>query len=188
MHPYEMQRLLRERHKDDILVLKRGSLYHAVNRLLRADLIEAVATGRTGGRPERTTYRLLPAGQQQLRRWLMQMLAVPRHEPSEFMGAVSFLVYLSPDEAITQLAARAARLEEEILALGATIKGAVARVTRINLLESEYLLALRRAELTWVRGVLADVRSRRLRWDLEAILGRTVRARTARAPREKESA
>ena len=33
MHPYEMQRLLRERHKDDLLVLKRGSLYHAIRRL-----------------------------------------------------------------------------------------------------------------------------------------------------------
>ena len=48
MHPYEIQRLLRERHKDELLVLKRGSLYHAINRLLLAGLIETVSTGRRG--------------------------------------------------------------------------------------------------------------------------------------------
>ena len=36
MHPYEMQRLIRERHKDDVLDLKRGSLYHAIDRLEKA--------------------------------------------------------------------------------------------------------------------------------------------------------
>ena len=36
MHPYQMQRLLRHRHKDEILALKRGSLYHAIGRLERA--------------------------------------------------------------------------------------------------------------------------------------------------------
>ena len=36
MHPYQMQQLLRLRHKDEILALKRGSLYHAIARLQRA--------------------------------------------------------------------------------------------------------------------------------------------------------
>ena len=40
LHPYEIQRLLKERKKDDVLVLKRGSLYHAIKRLLDAGLIE----------------------------------------------------------------------------------------------------------------------------------------------------
>ena len=54
MHPYQMQRLLRLRHKDEILVLKRGSLYHAIGRLMRAGLIAVKTTGREGKRPERT--------------------------------------------------------------------------------------------------------------------------------------
>src|SRR4029453_19107495 len=58
MHPYHMQRLLRARHKDEILALKRGSLYHAINRLVRAGLIEPVSRDRAGRRPHRTTYRL----------------------------------------------------------------------------------------------------------------------------------
>ena len=44
MHPYQMQRLLRHRHKDEILALKRGSLYHAIGRLARGGLITAKST------------------------------------------------------------------------------------------------------------------------------------------------
>ena len=31
MHPYEMQRVMHQRHTDELLSLKRGSLYHAIN-------------------------------------------------------------------------------------------------------------------------------------------------------------
>src|SRR5215467_8574866 len=62
MHPYQMQRLLRLRHKDEILVLRRGSLYHAIARLMRTGFIAVEKTEREGKRPERTTYRITPAG------------------------------------------------------------------------------------------------------------------------------
>jgi DNA-binding PadR family transcriptional regulator len=112
MHPYEMQRLLRERHKDELLVLKRGSLYHAVNRLLRAGLIEAVETGRSGRRPERTTYRITAAGETEFLRRLRQMIAVPKRESSLFMASMSFLVYLKPKDALQQLEERTQRLRK----------------------------------------------------------------------------
>src|SRR5213082_2812156 len=70
MHPYEILRLLKERHKDDVLVLKRGSLYNAIRRLEGAQFIEALETTRNGRRPERTTYRLTEAGERGLTDWL----------------------------------------------------------------------------------------------------------------------
>ena len=51
MHPYQMQSLLRLRHKDEILALKRGSLYHAIGRLVRDELITAKSTSRNGRPP-----------------------------------------------------------------------------------------------------------------------------------------
>ena len=51
MHPYEILRLLKERHKEEVLVLKRGSLYHAIERLLAAGHIEELDTRRNGRRP-----------------------------------------------------------------------------------------------------------------------------------------
>jgi DNA-binding PadR family transcriptional regulator len=104
MHPYPMQSLLRERHKDQILVLKRGSLYHAISRLLRTNLIQPVSSARDGRRPERTTYRIRPAGQQQFLRSLREMVRIPQNERSSFLASMSFLLYLTPDDAAAKLA------------------------------------------------------------------------------------
>src|SRR5215471_8848631 len=109
MHPYQMQHLLRLRHKDKILVLKRGSLYHAIRRLVGWGLIAVEGTGREGKRPERTTYRILPAGLEAFVNTLRRIVATPRHEASEFMAAMSFLVHVEPKEAMMLLAKRAQR-------------------------------------------------------------------------------
>ena len=96
MHPYQMQSLLRLRHKDEILALKRGSLYHAIGRLVRDELIAAKSTTRNGRRPERTTYAITATGRKEFTRVLRNIIAVPRRESSEFMAAMSFLVHLTP--------------------------------------------------------------------------------------------
>ena len=168
MHPYEIQRLLRERHRLDML--KRGSLYHAIGRLERSKLIEAGATARNGRRPERTTYRITAEGRREVMRWLRGLIAVPQPETSEFMAGTSFLVHLTPEDATAQLERRAALLKEDIDVVSKQLPAAIARAGRINLLEVEYALAMRRAELKWVRDVLREIRSGRLIWDLHAIL------------------
>src|SRR5271170_1946653 len=89
MHPYQMQKLLRQRHKDDLLVLKRGSLYHAIRRLEIASLIKPVRTEREGNRPERTTYSITALGKKELVRWLQRMIGLPRRESNDFMAALS---------------------------------------------------------------------------------------------------
>jgi DNA-binding PadR family transcriptional regulator len=187
MHPYQMQSLLRERHKDEILVLKRGSLYHAINRLLRTRLIGAISSARDGRRPERTTYRILPAGQQQLLSSLREMVSVPQREPSEFLASMSFLVYLTPDVAAAKLTERIAHLEKEIQATEAGRRAASTRVDRIHLIESEYLVAMRKAELKWVRSVLDELRSGQLTWDLEEIFKQIRAARKSTALHSKSS-
>src|SRR6516165_4932932 len=103
MHPYEMQRLIREWHKDEFLDLKRGSLYHAIDRLRQHQCIEVVETVREGRRPARTVYRLTEIGRGQMVRWLQEMLANPVSEPTEFFAALSFLPVLSPEDVQTHL-------------------------------------------------------------------------------------
>jgi len=179
MHPYQMQQLLRERHKDEILVLKRGSLYHAINRLLRAKLIAVVSSARHGRRPERTTYRICTAGRQQLVHSLRQMISVPRREPNDFLASMSFVIYITPAAAAAKLTERAHHLQQEILAGEAALQRVAARVPRIHLIESEYLLAMRRAELKWVRAVIGEIRSGRIAWDLQKIFAQLRAARKA---------
>jgi DNA-binding PadR family transcriptional regulator len=170
MHPYQMQRLLRQRHKDEILALKRGSLYHAIGRLAQADLIMVSSTGREGRRPERTTYRITPAGRKELLRVLREIVATPRRESSEFMAAISFLVHLSPADSLPHLDQRCRHLELEINQRSAGIQQAALHVLRINLIESEYLLALLKAEVAWVRSLADEIREGRLAWDIKKII------------------
>ncbi len=185
MHPYQMQRLLKDRHKDELLELKRGSLYHAINRLMAAGLIEAVDTGRTGRRPERTTYRISAEGRQELIRTLQQMIETPRHESSEFMAALSFLLHLEPKDAIARLEERAQRIEEDLNTSTSRLNLAQQTVDRINLIESEYLLAMRRAELKWIRTIIPQLRSGDLGWDMKKIFS-NVRSKRKAAAAAKE--
>jgi DNA-binding PadR family transcriptional regulator len=185
MHPYQMQRLLRERHEDEVLGLKRGSLYNAINRLTRSGLIEPTAVGREGRRPERTTYRLTATGKREFVRWLRQRIATPQREPSEFMGSISFLVHLTPDDAVAQLVSRAQALEAQIEALRTGLERTGVHVARIHLIEVEYNLAMLRAELEWVRGRISEVRSGQFAWDLKKILNE-IQAARHEAPARKE--
>src|SRR5262249_15539953 len=89
MHPYEIQRLIREWHKDEFLDLKRGSLYQAIEQLRRAGLIDPVETSREGRRPERTVYRLTERGEKEVLDWLRELLAKPVREATQFFAALS---------------------------------------------------------------------------------------------------
>lgn len=185
MHPYQMQSLLRQRHKDEILALKRGSLYHAIGRLVRDELIVAGSTSRDGRRPERTTYSITPVGRKEFTRVLRQIIAVPRRESSEFMAAMSFLVHLNPAEALPRLEERAQHLEREFVSRSAALAAASEHVMRINLVESEYLIAMLKAECTWVRGLIGEISTGKLAWDLKAVL-KSAREARLDAARPKE--
>ena len=76
---------------------------------------------------------------------------------------------LTPADAITQLESRAQRLEQETNATETAMKPVAARIPRFLLLESEYLLCMRKAELQWVRSLLDELRTGKLSWNLTKI-------------------
>src|SRR2546423_10953539 len=90
MHPYRMQRLIKDRGKDQVInVEQRASLYQTINQLLRAGLIGFWETSRPEGFPERTLYKLTDKGHQAALDWLRDMLSTPAQEYPEFPAAVS---------------------------------------------------------------------------------------------------
>src|SRR6266852_2332469 len=111
MHPYEMQRQMHIRHTDDLLGLKRGSLYHAINQLQRVGLIESIETSRAGRWPERAVYRLTADGEEELLTWLRDLISTPVREPSQFTTALAHVSHLAPQDALQQLQLRAVNLE-----------------------------------------------------------------------------
>jgi DNA-binding PadR family transcriptional regulator len=172
MHPYEMQRLIRQRNKNDFLDLKRGSLYHNIERLQRADLIASVETTRDGKRPERTVYRLTDNGERELLSWLQELLASPARESLPFVAAMSFLAHLKPKDALKQLTTRASVLELQVASIDAALKELRLRLGRILVIEAEYDRAMRQAELVWVRAVIDDLRRGDLKWKPESFFPR----------------
>ena len=156
MHPYEAATVLRERGKDHDTKINWGSLYTVVQNLERHGFIEAVDTTRDGRRPERTVYRLTPAGRTELEDWLREIIGVPEAEFPRLRTGLSVVGVLGPDEVISLLGERLRALDEEVAATTAAM--AALDLHRVFLIEAEYYLAVRRAEAEWVRGFLAELR------------------------------
>jgi len=177
MHPYRMQRLIKERGKDEVInVTQRTSLYQTIERLEREGLISAQGVTRAKKRPERTLYEITDAGRAIILEWMREILSTPAREFPEFPAAISLLTLLSTEDVLHWLELRSVSIEAEILRFDEAAKQA-AHVPRLFLLETEYLRAMRAAELSWVTSVVKDLRSGGLTWS-EAWL-RQVRARVA---------
>lgn len=157
MHPYEMATVLRGRGKDTDMPIKWGSLYTVVGNLERHGLIAEAGSGREGGRPERTIYRITEAGTAEMRDWVRELVATPEPELPRFKAALSVLGALRPQEVIpllrTRLEALRGRLEERRLELARQAE----QLPRLFLVEEEYELAIWQAEADWVAGLLQEL-------------------------------
>lgn len=169
MHPYEMQRLMVSRGNDQNVRVQRGSLYPAVERLERAGLIRATETLRDGRRPERTVYELTEEGVETGRDWLLEMLSTHRNEFPEFIAALSFTALVQPDAVLRALTSRRRQLRRMLAGLEAVQEDLDASLPRMFVIESEYRIAMLRAEHDWVDALVADLASGDLTWSAESI-------------------
>lgn len=165
MHPYRMQQLIRERGKDQVInVQRRASLYQTMGQLERSGLIRVQQTVHELRRPDRTIYELTEKGRQICRSWLREALSTPAQEFPDFPAAISFMPVLTTEDALHQLEKREAALAENLARLHADFQQVGSVVDRLFLLEGEYVLVTREAELQWVRSLIDDLRSGQLTW------------------------
>jgi DNA-binding PadR family transcriptional regulator len=168
LHAYGMQKLLEAEGKGRVVnVRSRASLYQAIERLVRLGLAEVAETVRVAGYPDRIVYAITDAGREVAREWLRAMLRDTGEEFPEFIAAVSLLFALEPDDAREQLEQRERRLAAELTDTEAAIVAAPPGLPRLFLLEEEYRKAVLEAQLAWLRGVIDDLRERRLDWSEE---------------------
>ena len=176
MHPYEMASTLKDRHKHESIKLRYGSLYTVIDALAARGLIIAKETEREGRRPERTVYALTPAGLDELREWMRDLLRAPAKEYPQFETALSLLPVLPPDEAVSLLRTRALQLSGTLW----QIEGHLAELAQQDLsaltggqplppalqgqkfpplftVETEYHLAMVRAELDFVNELVRRI-------------------------------
>jgi DNA-binding PadR family transcriptional regulator len=156
MYPYEMAATLRQRGKDEAIKINWGSLYTVVQNLEKYGFIEAVDVAREGRQPERTTYQITDAGREELKDWVRQLISEPEREYTRFEAALGECAVLPPNELVGLLQRRLDALEATIVQHGAELEALVTQVPRLFLIESEYHLALRRAEAEWVRNLLKE--------------------------------
>lgn len=115
MHPYEMQRLLKERRKERVVAIdQRSSFYQAITRLERDGLIEVSEVVREPARPERTVYAITALGRTTFQVWLRTMLSAPRDVFPEFPVAISYLPLLEVEDALALLETRRDALKERL--------------------------------------------------------------------------
>jgi DNA-binding PadR family transcriptional regulator len=166
LHVYGLQKLIEAEGKDRVVnVRSRASLYQAIERLVRSGLVEVAETVRVQGYPDRIVYAITERGREIAREWLRETLRMTGPDYPEFIAAVSLLFALRPEDARDQLEQREQRLAAELADTENTIAGAPAGLPRLFLLEEEYRKTLLEAQLSWLRGVIDDLREQRLDWN-----------------------
>jgi len=158
MHPYEMGVTLKQRHKEESIKFRYGSLYTVIELLLRRGFIGARETARDGRRPERTVYAITDAGRDELRAWMANLIGEPIKEYPQFEAALCLLPVLPPDEALALLRRRLARIEQNSTALTQQIEAiADQNFPPLFLIETEYRLALIKAEQHFVAELIRRI-------------------------------
>jgi DNA-binding PadR family transcriptional regulator len=158
MHPYDMATTMKTRGKHESIKLNYGSLYTVVESLHRRHLIEPVETIREGRRPERTIYAITQAGKVEFVDWLSELIGEPVKEYTQFEAGLSLIAALPPDDVLSLLVSRRTRLVIETESLRSTFQVVQKEgVPRLFVVEAEYRLKLREAELEWVDELIRDI-------------------------------
>jgi DNA-binding PadR family transcriptional regulator len=174
MHPYEMRHRIRVQEIDRVMKVTHGTLYSTVDRLTAAGLIQPMETSREGRRPERTVYEITGLGRDQLIDALRDGLMRVTPDYPGLAMVLAFAQLLDPAEVTELLERRSIEAESQLSGMNAGVDAALkqraqgVQLTRANLLEAEYLIALKRAEVDWLRAVVADLREGRLSWNRAA--------------------
>ncbi|HEY4871616.1 MAG TPA: PadR family transcriptional regulator [Candidatus Dormibacteraeota bacterium] len=164
MHPYEMKLKMKERGHDQVIRLKGGSIYDTVVRLEDGGFIKSQETSREGRRPERTVYAITETGRDEITSWMREMLAQPVNDYPQFAAALAFLAVLEKGEVVRLLKLRSAMLESQLAEVDnglAKLQKTMA-IPRLFLIEVEYGSVMHRAELEWVRRLIADIEDGKL--------------------------
>ncbi|GAA4601655.1 DNA-binding PadR family transcriptional regulator [Actinoplanes octamycinicus] len=157
-HPYEVAAQLRAFGKDQDIKIQWGSLYTVVQNLEKHGFIEATETVRAGRRPERTVYRITEAGRQEMTDWMRDLVGTPEPDYPRLQAALSVLGVLPPDEVADLLEQRLRILALETDRMRQELRTVAHEVPRLFLIEAEFRIAIREAEVAWVTGLLRELR------------------------------
>lgn len=159
VHGYEVRRELLSWRAQEWASVQPGSIYNALKTLTRDGLLEIASTDQVGGRPERTTYRLTQAGNEEFRTLLREEWWTVRPPIDPLMAAASFLTEIPRAEAIAALEHRAAQVHGMVRHLQFGIDGHDGTDSPLHVREMLRLMTARiAAELAWSEQLLDRLR------------------------------
>jgi DNA-binding PadR family transcriptional regulator len=160
VHGYEVRRELITWRAQEWALVQPGSIYNALKTLTRDGFLEVVGTDQVGGRPERTSYRLTSAGDEEFRNLLREEWWTVRTPTDPLMAAISFIGYVSRAEAI-------AALEHRMTQIHGMVQGIEFGIESLDGVDSPYhvremmrlLNARVLAEVEWAKQFVARLRN-----------------------------
>lgn len=160
VHGYDVRRELASWHAEEWASVAPGSIYNALKTLTRDGLLEVVGTDQVGGRPERTTYRLTPRGDQELSELLRDTWWSVRMPIDPLAAGVALISFMQRDEAIAALEARIAKVQGELAHMEHAIAAIDDVETPAHVRELMRLIGARvGAEIEWARALIPRLRA-----------------------------
>ncbi|MFB9751494.1 PadR family transcriptional regulator [Paenibacillus hodogayensis] len=168
-HPYELRQKMIEREMHRFIKMKDGSLYYAIDQLKKEGMIETVEVVRDTNRPEKTIYRITPAGRDCFQRLLIEQMEadVPFHHPMHM--ALPFSHYGDTDKIIEVLRKKLVLVEERTERMKQVYEEHIGIVPRgvLHLMISGYEHGL--TTTRWLRRLLQDAEDGLLKNCFDAI-------------------
>jgi DNA-binding PadR family transcriptional regulator len=160
VHGYEVRRELVSWRAQEWASVKPGSIYNALKSLTRDGYLEIVGTDQVGGRPERTTYKLTAAGEEEFRILLREEWWTVRPPIDPLMAAISFIGYVTRNEAIAALEHRRSQIHGFVRHLEFATEALDGVDSPFHVREMHRLMNARiSAELAWAEQLIARLRS-----------------------------
>jgi DNA-binding PadR family transcriptional regulator len=162
-HPYEIKRRLQNAMVECYIDIDVGTLYYAIRQLEKDGLISAVSRERVARGGMRTIYRITNSGKAEFQKLLHQQFEEEGPVSQTLYGPLLFL-HLS-DLAVVEdlLRRRIERLDELIAKLAPIRKGLAPQISTGGEHLLQHIEKQRRLDREWLKGLLADVKARRVR-------------------------
>jgi DNA-binding PadR family transcriptional regulator len=162
-HPYEIKRRMTQAMIECFTDVDVGTLYYAVRQMAEGGLLTAVAHQRVARGGMRTVYRITPRGRERFRELLHEQFAAAGDLRETLYGPMLFLhladLKLVAEALRTQIDRQSARLAE-IRKLHRQWKTMLPTGSRHLM---QHMVEQCRLDLRWIRTVLADVETGRIR-------------------------
>jgi len=162
-HPYEIKRRLRNAMVECYTDVDVGTLYYAIRQLAKDSLIVAVRQERVARGGLRTVYAISADGKRRFQQLLNEQFAAERSVAETLYAPMLFLQFSNLPVIADLLRTRISRETEAIRKIAAIRKQLGSTPATGALLLLKHLELQHRLDRKWLRGVLADVESGRVR-------------------------